>query len=276
MTNKETAVVWISDGSGVPFSDLEVVDAAHPGLMGQAVSYKGTIDVQVQIGNASYDLDRNDDVFVPEAEWCIGFPGGPAQYLKEPQRFTEDTPIVLQGMIEGKWLNRLIGTGGWKPASMGNNLLAAGPGIATTLAAIEQGLASGSIEIRHETGAKPPRTQSSLLSDLAGQSIPALVRAVLHVCRDTDRAVDWINCSAQGRNAAIVNEPERMQKALQDSGMAPSEIATPGGVGRLAEVFVPQVISEGITVPPEVPVQLRVRGPNGETVGQGELVLRRR
>jgi len=30
---------------------------------------------------------------------------------------TESTPIVMQGKIEGKWLNRLAEDLGWKPAS---------------------------------------------------------------------------------------------------------------------------------------------------------------
>ena len=43
----------------------------------------------------------------------------------------------MQGMIEGKWLNRIGGDLAWKPASLGNNLLAQGPGIAGTLARLE-------------------------------------------------------------------------------------------------------------------------------------------
>ena len=34
----------------------------------------------------------------------------------------------MQGMIEGKWLNRIGEDLAWKPASLGNNLLAQGPG----------------------------------------------------------------------------------------------------------------------------------------------------
>ncbi len=58
------------------------------------------------------------DCLVPEAERCICFPGDTAAFLADPDALTGSTPIVMQGMIESKWLNRLGPDLSWKPASL--------------------------------------------------------------------------------------------------------------------------------------------------------------
>ena len=113
-------------------------------------------------------------------------PAGIEPYLREPEQVTASTSVVLQGLIEGKWLNRFLGhLDVWQPASLGNNLLAAGPGILTTLGALEDG-AAGEVEVVYtcERNGQQTRTQRTTLADLRGQNILALVREVLTVCRD--------------------------------------------------------------------------------------------
>jgi len=126
--------VWLSDGSGAPFSDLHTLDAKHPGALGKPVAWHGCVDPGVPVGEGWLLADPSDR-FVPEAEWCVAL----LHPDLDPAQIDASTPVVLQGLIEGKWLNRLRDTLAWQPASVGNNLLAEGPGIQTTLGALEAG-----------------------------------------------------------------------------------------------------------------------------------------
>src|SRR5258708_20911361 len=160
----KTARIGLSDGSGAPISDLYQLSATHPTMLGRAAAYKGTIDAMVPVGTAIIDAARDDDVLFPEAEWCLTFPTDSMTYFDNPQQVDLATPVVLQGLIEGKWLNRLSRTLEWRPASIGNNLLAEGAGIVTTLGAIEAG-AQGEVLGSHPNtigrpGADPDHTST--------------------------------------------------------------------------------------------------------------------
>src|SRR5438874_8052295 len=101
---EETVRVWITDGSLPVFSDTTRLQTSHPVLAGLQTRYEGFIDPGVARG--SLEIARADaaDALFVEAEWCVEFPEG------LPRVATADTPIVLQGLIEGKWMNRLLGT----------------------------------------------------------------------------------------------------------------------------------------------------------------------
>lgn len=116
--------IWITDGSGAPFADIATLPAHHPGMLGGEIPYKGALDENVPVGDATVFAAGPADCLVPEAEWCICIPGETDPFAADPDALTESTPIVMQGMIEGKWLNRLGQDLAWKPASLGNNLLA--------------------------------------------------------------------------------------------------------------------------------------------------------
>ncbi len=76
----------------------------------------------------------------------------------------------MQGLVEGKWLNRLLGVREWRPATLGNNLLAKGPGIATTIGAIEaEAAGAGEVCVSYhwpKAEREETRMQMSFLSDL--------------------------------------------------------------------------------------------------------------
>src|SRR3954466_3830803 len=129
-----TARVWITDGSLPVFSDTTQLRTSHPVLAGLRTPYEGFIDPGVGRGSLEVAREGPADVLFVEAEWCVEFPSG------VPRLAGAETPVVLQGLIEGKWMNRLLGTNAWQPASIGNNVLAAGPGIRTTLGALEDDL----------------------------------------------------------------------------------------------------------------------------------------
>jgi hypothetical protein len=267
------ARIWLSDGSGAPTSDLYQLSVTHPTLLGRAAPYKGTIDAMVPVGTAIVDAARADDILFPEAEWCLTFPTASSQFFDDSQLVNLATPVVVQGLIEGKWLNRLSGTLEWRPASIGNNLLADGPGIVTTLGAIEaseQGEVLVSYQYAHGDQAVT-RTQRTTLPDLRRQNILELVRAVLAHGRETQQAIDWIDFSAMGTAAAIVNEPARLQAAMRAIGRSPSDLATVAGFQQLADRFIQDILAEGIGIPAGNPITIAVRDQHGTIVGQGQL-----
>src|SRR3954452_5497952 len=136
-----------------------------------SVPYEGFVDPAVESGAVELDAERVDDVLCLEAEWCVLTDG-------LPERVDASTPIRLQGLIEGKWMNRLLGTKRWQPGSIANNLLAEGPGIETTIGELETG-APDWMEIASTSEAPARRTHSSTLADLLGHSVLHLVNEIL-------------------------------------------------------------------------------------------------
>jgi hypothetical protein len=253
------------------------LDATHPGLFGLRLPWKGLIDTAVPRGSAIIAADRPDDALVGEAEWTVLFPDGAERFVDEPERVDLATPVIMQGLIEGKWLSLLLGTTAWAPASAGNNLLAE-PGIATSLGAIEAG-ASGEIRLAYEcrrAGEAATQVQTASLADLRGQNIVGLVRAVLRFCRDTGQGIDAIDLSAMGPRAAIVTDPRRIATALRFPAVPlPNPLnLVPGRRLLVMERVVRGILDDGVTVLPDHPMTISARDRNGSIVGQGSLVWR--
>jgi len=253
------ARIWITDGSVPVFSDTVRLDASHPGMFRLPVRYEGFVDPDVDVGETAVAGGRRDVLFV-EAEWCVAVPEG-ASALNAAM------PIVLQGLVEGKWMNRLLGTRAWQPASLGNNLLAAGPGIHTTMGALER---EGMGEVRIEYRRADLRTQiySSSLADLRGQNVLGLVRDVLGACGSAPPG--WIDLGANGMRAAVVNEPRRIRASARP-------LPDPRNLlpHRAKERLVRAALADGIGVLPGEPVTLTTTDGSGAVVGQGTLVWER-
>ncbi len=111
---------------------------------------------------------------------------GDDRFAADPSALTESTPIVIQGMIEGKWLNCIGEDLAWKRASLGNNLLAQGPGIAGTLARLEDAELQGEISVQYICHAGR-QTLTATLADLRGHNLLGLVRAVFAHYRGQQR-----------------------------------------------------------------------------------------
>jgi hypothetical protein len=265
--------IWITDGSPVPFDDSYKLEATHSGMLGLRSHYKGLVDPAVPVGSATINGERADDMFYAEAEWCLSFPDGMEKYRVHPEQVDVTTPVVLQGCIEGKWLNRLLGTRAWAPATLGNNLLAHGPGIVTTIGGIEDG-AQGSIEISYQCkrgGRDAVQVQRSILADLRGQNILGLVHDVLHLCNEIGQEVDWIDFGAMGEAAAVVNEQRRIREAMR-LGVLP--IPNPWYLlarHRLMERVVRRILAEGGSALPGTSISLTTRNGQGAVVGEGHL-----
>lgn len=78
--------IWITDGSGAPFTDIVALPARRPGMLGRDVAYKGALDDGVPVGNATVFMQDAADCLVPEAEQCICFPGGRLHLPPIPRR----------------------------------------------------------------------------------------------------------------------------------------------------------------------------------------------
>lgn len=270
------ARVWITDGSLIPFRGVHELTAYHRAQFGLRATYKGLIDPAVQVGTATVRSARPDDILYPEAEWCLSFPEGIARYLAEPDALDLSTPIVLQGMIEGKWLNRLLDTDDWGPATLGNNLLADGLGVPTTFLSIEHGV-EGAVEVSYRSARAdtPTQSQSSMLADLRGQNILELARGVLRFCRDSNCTVDAIDLGAIGETAAVVNDRRRIRDAMRFGLGAlphPAYFVLPRRRLDLMRKVVRAILDEGRGAPPGATISIRTVGPGDVVVGRGSLV----
>lgn len=248
----EVVCAWITDGSLPVFSDTTQLETAHPALAGITTRYEGFVDPGVARGSLELSRELPGDALFVEAEWCVVFPDG------LPENPGLDTPVVLQGLIEGKWMNRLLDTLAWQPASIGNNVLATGPGIATTLGALADGVA-GEARIEYESEGAGPRALVARGSDLRGHNLPELVLEVLSL----GEQLDAINLGALGLASAVVNEKARVLTAALPLPLAHQS----------KERLVWRALADGLALTPGGSARLTVRDGRGATVGEGTLRL---
>jgi hypothetical protein len=252
--------VWITDGSWPVFSDTTRLRAKHAALFALRTRYEGAVDPAVPRGRATIRAERPDDALYLEAEWVVEFREGLERYLRQPRLVNAATQITVQGMIEGKWPNRLLGTAAWRPASLGNNLVASGPGFVTSVGALDWG-EGGAARIEYRTADGSRRTQETRLADLRGQNTAGLLREVLRACARAGEGLDAINLGAVGESAAAVNERHRMN------------IAAHLGAHVAKEKLVRGILADDFPLPPGRTASLVVVAPEGNLVGEGTLTL---
>src|SRR2546423_2145214 len=272
-----TARVWITDGSLPVFSDTHQLRAAHRVLFVLRTRYEGFVDEAVDRGSATIIGERPDDALFVEAEWYLEFAEGIARYLATPSLVDDATPIVLQGLIEGKWFNRLLGTRAWRPASLGNNLIAAGAGIATTVGAIERDEARGTVEVSYRYqrgGAEQTQLHSTSVADLRGHNIVGLVREVLRVCRENGETIDGVDLGAVGPNAATVNSRQRLRASIRFDRLPLPNPRYLVDRHAAKERLVRRALDEGFSVPPGNEVMIVTRDGMRAVVGEGRLTWR--
>jgi hypothetical protein len=270
--------VWLTDGSPGRFSDVHRLRARHRTILGIPAPYKGCVDPAVPVGAATIRGDQPGDVLLPEAEWALTFPDGMRPYLEAPERVDPATPVVLQGLIEGKWPNRMLAQlGRWRVGSLGNNLLAEGPGIPTSIGAIEGAGVRGEVEVAYRyprggpAGPEQTRVQRTTLADLRHQNLLGLVREVLRVCRERGEPIEAIDLSAMGEAAAVANERGRFWASARFERVPLPDPRKVFPLMRLAERVVRGVLAEGLGVPPGTPITIVTRDQQGAVVGRGTL-----
>jgi hypothetical protein len=269
--------IWITDGSGAPFGDIAVLPASHPGMLGGDIRYKGALDESVPVGEAIVVTQNPADCLVPEAEWCICFPDGTDAFTADPDALTASTPVVIQGMIEGKWLNRIGHDLTFKPASMGNNVLAAGPGIPGTLADLEDGQLQGEIRVQYPCWAGR-QVHTADLSDLRGHNVLGLARAVFGYCREHGLTAQAVNCSARGPASSLLTDHQFVQQAMTAAKVTPADLGDPAAWSRLMARISEVAIDQGLAVVPGTPIDLAVTTgadtTGADTVGRGQLTVK--
>jgi hypothetical protein len=259
-----SACVWITDGSLPVFSDTRVLEARHPALPGIKTRYEGIVDPAVSRGSLDVTAERPDDVLLVEAEWYVEPAEGSERFLADPEALTNETPVVVQGLIEGKWMNRLLGTRAWGPASLGNNVLAAGAGIATTVGALD-GEARGEARVEYRTAAGTTQAYVARLEELRGHNVGGLLVEAFRACARSGDRIDGVDLGAVGETAATVNERRRLLGSL---------VGVPGP-HRAKERLVRRAITDALGVPPGETVRLVARDGAGVVLGEATLAWRR-
>lgn len=255
-----TARVWITDGSWPIFSDTTRLRAKHPALFALRTRYEGFVDPAVPRGSTSLRAERDDDALYLEAEWVLEFRDGVGRYLADPGLVDAATEITVQGMIEGKWMNRLLGTTAWRPASLGNNLIAAGPGMPMTIGSLDWG-EGGSMRLSYRRATGELHAHEAWIGDLRGHNAIGLIREVLRVAAAEGGGLDAINLGAVGERAAVVNERARFKSAAHPFAHFAKEKLVRGA------------LDEGLGLPPGGSASLVVVDAAGTVVGEGELTL---
>jgi hypothetical protein len=264
------ARVWLTDGSPPVFSDTQKLRAwRRRGLL--RVRYEGLVDPNVPRGTRELRAARQSDQLFVEAEWYVEFEGGATPYLEEPDKIDAQTPVIVQGMIEGKWLNLLLDTKRWQPASVGNNLIAEGEGISTTLGELPS--CTGRVEVLYEYRRQDlvvVQRYASRLADLRGANVRALIREAVRACAGRGEAIDGVNLAANGPDAATVNDPRRLFRSLFRAGRLPLPDPRPH---RAKERLVRRALSDEIAVPRGAEVRIATYANDDVVVGRGSLLL---
>ena len=223
-----TTPVWITDSSmvewqdtvrlSVPFPRWKWPQAINDALGGDIDdSYEGLVDPAVPHGGVQ--LEWREGGLDPEAEWILLFDKPLIQY----ESIGPETPCRLQGMIEGKWIAPLAKKDNvhWAESTLGNNLIARGHGITTTLGGILEGrdnvpgamvmvnfqMANGDMAVHRAFGEK-----------LMHLPVIDIVKAVWEWARENPEqggAVSAVNLGANGEMNAYASDPHRLGAAAK-------------------------------------------------------------
>lgn len=190
-------LLWMTDGSPVEFSDTEsLAPVMTPPFLLEPQPYEGALDYLPAFGNTELVANSNFYVSV-EAEWV----------LVKPEGFTdlvdENTEVILQGMSDTKYFAAFLEHQDlWQPASVGNNVIAAGEGIKTTLGALARGEVNAEVTLSYSDVKGRLHTFTSNSQSLS--TIP-LVEFINQVIRTHSEVITHINLGAIEPESAWVN-----------------------------------------------------------------------
>jgi len=191
-------ILWMTDGSSVEFSDTLILSSVMTpeDLLGSH-EYEGSLDFNPYIGDTVFPVWR-DSYLSLESEWVLIRENGFTELVDE------DTEIVLQGMIDAKYFSEFQNSSShWIPASIGNNVVAAGSGIKTTIGALLRGEVSAlsSIEFKDRWGRKKTYySKSESIADLP------LIELLNEVIRNQSEVITHINLGAIEEHSAWVSD----------------------------------------------------------------------
>jgi hypothetical protein len=294
MAAAHTMGVWITDGSLVEWSDTVRLEATFPmgrwpevvaGALGEGLDARleGIVDAAVAVGGA--EVAARDGGLDVVAEWVALF--------DRPLAAMDDagpaTPCVLQGMIEGTWLGELARAGdvAWSAAAGGNNVVARGRGIATTLGALatgDEGLAQARATVYVPMAAGGGRAPSVTGADLARVPVVETVRAVQQWCRAHPEVdVRGVHFGAAGEMAAYAALPAAAGARRAHHAFLPRYLRRmlelcPRETREVADevraAMFREAIARGEAARPGVPIVLSVTDAAGHIVGEGAMIVK--
>ncbi len=256
--------MWMSDGSTVEFEDTIKLDGVlTPDNTLGSQSYEGAVDQNVFFGTYQLPVNASEYVSV-EAEWAVLLPADFSGVADET------TEVILQGMIDTKYFaqflqNQLL----WLPASVGNNLIASGPGINTTLGALQRGEVEAQIKLDYQD--KYFRTQKFNSNSLSISGLPVvdLVNGALAI----DSQISVINFGAIEESSAFVNSEDIKALAISKSIIELPLSGLPLTVDSIKQLTLKN-ISRHVKYLGKYMVSdatIEVLDSNGEVIGEGHL-----
>ncbi|GAA3936759.1 hypothetical protein [Litoribacillus peritrichatus] len=257
--------LWMTDGSPVDFADtIKIEEAKTPeSLLGGHV-YEGAVDPLVVFGTYQLPVDESAYVSV-EAEWVLILPDTSGE-------IDLDTPVKLQGMIDGKYFAEFLeNQTHWLPASIGNNLIASGPGIETTLRAILAGDVNATIELSYEDKWGLQQTFTSNSLSLAELPLLALVNGVLH----RDGSVQYVNLGAIESSSAFVNAESIRTVAILRSVLELPTSGLPLSLESLTQLTLKNISKVIVNHRKYMATyaEMKVTDASGNEIGSGYLIL---
>lgn len=196
-------MLWLMDGSQLTFVDTIKLNVGVPNSLPR-YTYEGAFE-ELKVGT----LTLNDEFFKrsffsAEAEWAI------SAITEFTLDIDESTPVILQGMIEGKYFAEFFkDQTHWLPASGHNNVLGEGKGILTTVGEIIKGHINAQVNVEYTDNLG--RLQNFQSNAQALKDMP-LVDIILDVVRNKPQnsVLKTINLGIHGKNAGFVNN-ERLR-----------------------------------------------------------------
>lgn len=192
------ARLWMTDGSPVDFSDTHLLDSVMTpeDLLGSH-AYEGALDWSPYVGDTVLPVWR-DSYLSLESEWVLVREEGFTDYVDE------NTEVILQGMSDTKYFSEFQNSSShWVPASVGNNVVAQGQGIKTTIGALLAGEVDATVTIEFKDRWGRKRTYYSKSTSIAEMPVIELINEVI---RTQPVVLTHINLGAIEDHSAWVND----------------------------------------------------------------------
>lgn len=197
LTSFSYGLLWMTDGSPVVFKDTQKLESVltPASILGQQ-PYEGAVDYLPAVGDTELLALQNHYVSL-EAEWVLIKSDG----FTSP--VDSSTEVILQGMADTKFFSAFYENQGlWQPASIGNNVIAEGFGIKTTLGELANGEVNANLSIRYKDARGRQHEYKSNAQSISDLPLIEIINAVIDNNSDV---ITHINLGAIEDESAWVN-----------------------------------------------------------------------
>lgn len=288
----QTLPLWLTDSSLVEWADTVKLDVCFPRWrwpeivaesLGAEIDehYEGLVDAAVPVGGAHVAWRQGG--MDGQAEWAALFD----QPLAALEKVDADTPCILQGMIQGQWIGPLADAKdvNWADSTIGNNLLARGRGIRTTLGGIAHaadGIGAATAMVNFPMACGGNRVHHAHGADLAKIPVVELARAVWRHAREhPGTPVRGISFGATGEMSAYAADPGRRRHHMRHAflprffrklmELCPRELFHV--INEVRAAMYAEILERGEYARADATVILTVTDGRGWLVGEGAMLL---